>query len=454
MTVPLPNPRLWAEADSFPFWSRKASSLQLVAVRRTPDHLLDSATLSLAEAFVEHLRPQGGGRSLRDLEHLRDARWFGSNGTGVALDRLARQIAVRYLESGGGKLRLRSWAPASEVESARMSSEPPDGEIGHARRTEAWRWITLYLPADWLVAAASVEIGSSVVDGSVELCPPALRQLLERGVAETHVHAGAALGFDLLWSGLMSSAHRNLPGESLELEACAIARCVLVLALLPSPSGERRSLGAVETILRRALVDSPTGPALAAELMRVCARLAAGGTEWDRPRLAWLFNRCLARRGRVDISLDGVLSLDPIAGVAPAGHGDPERWLHEHALRYIETGSAGEDFERLYWQYVRVRNRFYHWLVCRPGTSGLQWFQRFYSRISPAKTHFEPHLVEAASLLQRRTLRLDSLEVRMSPRDKWHVVRDLVRGVAAQSLRLAKVCSDRRCTRPRWSSTF
>lgn len=57
-------------------------------------------------------------------------------------------------------------------------------------------WLTFALPDDLLLAA----VGHRGWVPSPDLLTPAVRDLLARGFAETHLHVGAALGFRTVWS--------------------------------------------------------------------------------------------------------------------------------------------------------------------------------------------------------------------------------------------------------------
>jgi hypothetical protein len=81
-----------------------------------------------------------------------------------------------------------------------------------------------------------------------------------------------------------------------------------------------------------------------------------------------------------------------------------ERWFLRQGLGFLRSmerqpnakRDPGHYFERLFWQTVRVRCQYYHAVVERPLTGGLQWFLRFYGRLGKFRYPIDPILPEAS----------------------------------------------------------
>jgi hypothetical protein len=93
-------------------------------------------------------------------------------------------------------------------------------------------------------------------------------------------------------------------------------------------------------------------------------------------------------------SLDGVWRrCGPISarlGLSTRNAG--EQWLIQKGLAYLQSkeGPTQDNvFELLFWQTIRVRCLLYRMVVQRPMTAGLQWFLRFYGRLSPLRRPLE-----------------------------------------------------------------
>ncbi|HYO79165.1 MAG TPA: hypothetical protein VE010_22060, partial [Thermoanaerobaculia bacterium] len=93
------------------------------------------------------------------------------------------------------------------------------------------------------------------------------------------------------------------------------------------------------------------------------------------------------------------------------------------------------EFQRLFWQYLRVRNIAFRHLVEQPGTSGLDWFGRHYYRISPLRAGLESTLYRRAFEVQSRGLDLGAIEIRTSPSRRWSELLRMLRDIAAQAKR-------------------
>jgi hypothetical protein len=222
------------------------------------------------------------------------------------------------------------------------------------------------------------------------------------------------------------SEGRELPARLIQ---ALLTRCVLARFLAEARDGESLE----PFVLRQLLPELKSSPLTAAfaNLLSTLQEFSAGrgihrrvGFAAVRDLYAYLSGASITAWTN-DLSESDVLRLDPLYRVlSPAEQGDASaeiRWLRL-GLAYLERqeqdSQPDERFARLFWQAVRVRTLFYRHLVQRPMTPGLQWFVRFYGRLSPTRgdlpVQFQTRLA-AATCGQGRGLR--SLEVRTSP---WH----------------------------------
>jgi hypothetical protein len=326
---------LTAAAEAFPFTAEAAHRLCTLELSRTRHILLTALTQNLAHALETWMRPRASGLSLDSLQQLRDHAWFADAPDTRPLAHLLRDLARPTLETSGGSVML-----------CRHGDLP--------ERLNHFRWLSLLLPPDLLIAALPHEPTAD----RVTLVSAHLGQVLrEHPVAETHLHLGAALSFGHLWTGLT----------------------------------------------------------------RELAEAAPRANNEPRP-------------------LAKVIAADPLARWLPhaPGRALPETRFAARAIRYLlGVGAKDKVFAQVFWQYQRVRSGLYRYLVMEPGTAGLDWFQRFYNRISPLRKALWPAAFESALALEGSCLRLGALEVRWAPDRGAAEVRESLRGVARSAQREA-----------------
>jgi hypothetical protein len=142
-------------------------------------------------------------------------------------------------------------------------------------------------------------------------------------------------------------------------------------------------------------------------------------------------------RARAYIRLTAAARVDPIEallGPRGEGHWTAEMELVARARAYLEYGATVNPprdytfFAQLFWQVMRVRVLFYRHVVQRPMTPGLQWFIRFYSRLSPARRLLtRVAQFHSAALVGGEERGLRSLEVRLAPEDSVTELRNLIK---------------------------
>lgn len=331
-------------------------------------------------------------------------------------------------------------------------------------RALRWRALSLELPADLIAAALAVRAGTPPVDrGSV--LSPLLREVLGEGaLAETHVHLGAAVRFEALWTGLVAStatervmlrpsakdsSHPALwapfaGGEP--FDRVLLSACLMRLALtrfLHRQSGEFDAEWRKIRVHWSRVLEPTLGPLGAStvddasETLRRPLRVHAPGRhrEWAA-RLRRAYRR-LSGPGRGVSNLDEFERSDPASVLFGAQQGlSAELRLLTAGVRYALEVPGDLSFANAFWQYVRIRGCLFRWLVQRPGVGGLDWFVRGFERGRPLRRGTKP--VELALALDgvAPESRLSSLEVRVAAESSAAKVRGEVRRLARTALRL------------------
>ncbi|NMO13943.1 hypothetical protein HPC49_08795 [Pyxidicoccus fallax] len=382
---------------------------------------------------------------------MREHSWFAADGEEAAgqsipLEAYLHRLATRHLEQAGATVRLRE-----------LSHDSPREAVARVSR---WRWLSLRLPPDLLIASLHSAGPHAPTTDRVSLVSAQLAHVLSQPVAETHLHEKAAFSFSQLWSSWMGWFLRQVPradatvlqghswpfgGQSAftgMLLAAAITRTLMAGYLLRLAAGQRASFA---EFCREAVERTAAGhhgrPALGDHVywcggaMRM---LLSGSGGVDLASLCHSYRRLVIRDAppRRPRTLEELYAADPIAGWF---RGVPGRVLSEtvfttHALRAIRSELVDAEFTRFFWQYQRVRCRAYDFLVLEPGTAGLDWFQRYFSRLKAFRGDMDATLFEAALEHESADLHLGALELRRTPPESWAMLCRDVQKLAEGSL--------------------
>ena len=418
---------LIAHINAFPVASQASFDIRSTYLERD-NLLLSGATLDLYRQLEDELRLRARGASIERLRQMVAATWFGDSAERVdriPLHAFLSSVAACYLRVEGDSVML----------------QPDRHRSQHARR---WRWMSLMLPSDVLIAAQAAGGEGEPVGDRVQVASRHVLSVLEHGVAATHLHAGGAFGFPALWASLMGSVgERLLDFEDLDAPG---------VGPVPFRSSERlaETLGAA-AVMRLALaafLEHRSSQSLCFDsfFSRYCARLACrfgtdaipsarifeglarardvlevgpSGDSRSGALIRYVYRALTKRRRNRPRSYDDVLRMDPIADwlpPLPQVATSEVRFLTRlfRELRLMEAKEADQDFARLVWQYVRVRCIVFRFLTEELGTSGLDWFIRHYRRISPMRTHLGGCLYEAALQLEATDVELVAFEPRFS----------------------------------------
>lgn len=415
----IPIAHVAAEVVAYPLASEAGLELGLTSL----SPLLDgkTRTADLWRRAEQDLLQAHPSIALDELVAIRDDVWF-HGGQGPALGNYLRGVAERFLESRG----------ARAVPRLALQTAGPPGPFGDGIARTFWRWLSFALPEDLLLAALDP---ASAGPRSVDAVSPLLdRRLRDKGFAEPHVHLNGCFDFGRIWVSTLRGLGENglnpgdfaNPGAALQegqdlaawLLRAAVARYTLAAFLEQRISGSDFRSFLRGTAMRR--VGERLGPGACATLIHALDDLRSGklSTVSGFSAIRFLYRSLIdARRDRFPRELDAIWDWDPIAPLMPTGGEPPEVRFVARGLQYLEEGhSLDALFAELFWQTIRIRCLFYRHLVQRPMTPGLQWFIRFFQRIKPARSLFNPRLtVHLARELCGSGRGLRSLEVRTSP---------------------------------------
>lgn len=434
---------LRAEVAAWPFASRAAFDACTLRLGQVHAGILDPATQSLADALEGHLRLRAAGLSLNALARMRDERWFGGDQTPLALADFLSRLAHEMLESRGASVGLRS-------------TLHDDGAL--CERAVAWRWLSLLLPQDLLVAALFAVQQRSPTRDCVTLGGEQLRGVLEQQVANTHLHVNAGRSFTELWGTVMHALAENEikatnfsgdralpfgpPPLYLRLLLCAaITRLILASFLqhrraLPAPGGNRLDVfwqrQGPTSCLQLGWPGGPAEPhALVLDALRMSTRDPTGA---DHGCLRVLYRKLVG-------PIRNAARADPLASWYPAGGArvSAETCLAADAIDYLTgVGSKDDSFAAAFWQYTRLRCLTFRYLTLEPYTAGLDWFRLHDERRNRFRSKRDPRALAHALALEAPDLGLQSLEARTVPGATYAHTKQLLRGFAKDALRYAQ----------------
>lgn len=428
----IPLAHLQAELVAFPLASERGLELGLTSLHPG----LEDETGDLWRSAEQALVTASPSVSVDELVAMRDDLWFRRCDPmeELPLRTYLTSVAERYLMVRGS------------VAVPRPEEDAGQGQLAECDARNNWRWLSLALPPDLLLAGLA---NKGRIPTKVDTVSPILgRRLMDDGFAEPHLHLNASLDFGRLWvntvRGLADSDRAaeafKSPGASFRegaelgawLLSASIARYVLAAFLFTSK--EQGDFSTYLQTVQDRLVDEQE-IAGAAHIVAAFEDLYRGHrpSVLDYAALRSLYRFLIdVRIGQGPEHPDDLWAWDPIeplvGGRAPV-EVTPESRFVAKALGYMKRKPEDRAFGGLFWQVVRVRCLFYRHLVQRPMTPGLQWFVRFFERLKPARSGLTPALTaRTAALLCGEGRGLRSLEVRLSPDAQFSTLYQEVRG--------------------------
>lgn len=362
---------------------------------------------------------------------------------------LIKRIAKTFLTSRNGRAAFKYWPGGQEVypHAKRLTSHPSQPDWSQelldrnfeTHRIEAWHSLLQCLPESFLLSsfAAWLTEQSGAADprrsccqvllgfgDTVQIADVLLDKVLDKGLAETHLHAGAARSFDMNWESILYDAACNKPvlarsytciyqqkmtrqlGQDRAREAL-IARVLLAECLRsgrdlsgslkhlpPDANGLCSRASFTRTVSNLLLTGSPQ-VLLSSAVTRTAPFLQSLGGRYDREYLIRL------------------LDLPRSAAFADPGFG--ERCLLAWSLLHISRNPADAAFTALFLYYLRLKNYFYRCRTQDSKESGLLYFQRYYAQSTDWGSRPADEALTGSIYAAIRDRRIQKTELRMSP---------------------------------------
>lgn len=419
---------------AWPFASEASFRIGTPALGEHIAGVLNRDTERLAAAMIQYLRPRARGTSVEVLRQVQESVWFAERRravgpTTISLAELLVGAAMQLLQFEGGRAVLQR------------------DRLGEHQATARWRWVSLALSPDLVIAARAAAGRQDPPADYVTVMPPHLWSFFdETRLANTHLHFGASVPFEVLWTNLVSRVgadpadygrlDRGGPAplgggqEFLSwLTTAALTRLVLAGYLWQWESRRQQVREDLAAYAGRVAART-RDPAL---LMRALSAMRRGTVPPAYTSMRRLLRRVAPTPRREDMRDDprGVVAhADPLSSWLGSAETLPETRFLFRAFRRLLEEPTDDQFTRTFWQYVRLRGIVYRHVVQEPGTSGLDWFTDHYNRMGPLRGRLDTAVMGTALELESRAGRLASLEVRTSPASRWAEIRTLVEQVA------------------------
>lgn len=387
----------------------------------TRDSCRGATSSALAEACVRRMRDHSRGRSLSELELIRDRVWFAAEEA-----RPQSRSAIAPLEDYAAEL-LETCADG-------RANVRPSWRESIAARVQRYRWLTLLVPWEFVVLAAR----QREPDSEGPLSRPDLLATFgpkpDGAWSNRHVHLGGAAEFVWLWTGMMTDAYRGrlrldalpddpaIPGDGTRSGLRDLLAGAAVIRLLLARLARGETYAAIQSRFGpedRRLFCTLVGEWAHGKSASSSAFGAALGpaTKLLHHRFQALLPLGWSPQIRQDdrSSIDGLHRLDPVGPLMGATDANsPEHCLLSAAWRMART-SHGSLAARLALAYVRCWAWLYRFVVQQPGVSGLAWFSRHYRRIDALAAPLTDARYDCAERIESTHLELRSLELRTTP---------------------------------------
>jgi hypothetical protein len=441
-----------AEVASFPLASIEALKHPSMALSLDPDFKSEESKELWRQAEKKFVK-QFPDVSIDEIIFVRDLLWFHDENYSVKDHPVSLSSYLYHLTSRCLKIEG-STARPDIFRYFRLKNSYQSTLTEKNQSRTFWRWITLALPQDLLMAGFSLK-GKKT--STVDTVSPLLKRVLkDKEFAETHLHLGAAIDFPLFWISaqnvladseikpdfLHSPGAQFNEGKDLGfwLIHCFLARYILAMFLANHRKGFS---GFFENLLEKECLKL-FGLCNASLLLKAlksftCGQIQPSGLMEFRAlqRMFASLTGILAKPSPKN--LDEMKTYDPVNDFMHIKTVNSEICFVSNALKYIDHQKKDHFFARMFWQVIRVRCLFYRYIVQRPMTPGLQWFFRFYERIRSLRKPLSTSvLVQKALNLSGHETGLKSLEVRCSLTNQSMDIVNGVKDAASAARNIAK----------------
>ncbi|APH21139.1 hypothetical protein CF088_12475 [Clostridium botulinum] len=350
------------------------------------------------------------------------------------------KLSKIFLSHRNGKISLKYWKTKDE--------EDILGPYSGIYKIALWNLLNRKFTIDLLVLLYLLDNGMedeyylSGYHSLVVLDDLQLEQILNKGVAETHLHLKAGINFILSWQDLMClkeekyknkeiSFYDQIIGRNIGLEnyvkAIAILRIVMSL-FLREKTDKKFSLYVIENFkelndLNKLIESLYNGENLLEKKFSYKSIYEELKMEKDikqigSPRTgSW--SEDLAQKDIIYSILNLNISED---------YSTVENIFLFRCLKHIKKSSNDLYFSKLFWQYIRVKNEVFQLKIQGNGIKGLEYFKNFYHR-STTTNYSNKETIGLVIHTQLENSNLKKLELRSGIGDEknWKNIADNMR---------------------------
>lgn len=327
-----------------------------------------------------------------------------------------RQIALSLLTYRDGVLAIRTWNNRENNVQKDLFC------LNHVfDKVEIWNMLNVYVSPDLFMALFIVEsgLGDEALYGQksyVSLPDKLLVKVLQKGLAENHLHFNAGLDYEAiwlnkvnLWNWIFSNTYISENSEIQNIEAALFRLlCAIFLSAAPSESfliwAEKFHCGAFVPLLRALY----TGENIGLDKDKVSLIIKdILNPEISRDKADYLLYEILSDRIELKTSSEFILLYD--------------------SCRYMKKCPLDTGFTRIFLQYIRIKNAFIQKVQQSNLISGLRHFRKYYHQMR--KEAFSGRNKESVMLdafrAQSKIVGLRKLEIRIVPDVKLQRLYDL-----------------------------
>lgn len=362
------------------------------------------------------------------------------------LYKLNSQIGRKFLNVKDGKIYISSQSHDEDTMKEMVIGQ------SYTQKIE-WNLLNHLLNMDSVIGAYFIEntfVSNSDMllwDASIFTTNSLLDKMLEKGMADIHMHAGAARKFSHIWLLLMNSVDNDMMLNKIKIKTyngyvifSMYIKAVAVLRLLMAVFLDKEYDATFKQFVQSFF--PLTEDVSDGEVLKICDLLHDGaelhGNDIINFNIKELFDRIVKASNitKKDVKIDNykneVLSMDILSFVfirnfiydedlkefiikgVDTGFVLPEHVLVKGCIERLDKGDTY--FNRLFWQYTRIKNIFYNYVVQQHTSGkGLEVFVPIYGRQGAIEDN--KHATSEAFYSQMNNQNIVKLELRVSPKD-------------------------------------
>lgn len=363
------------------------------------------------------------------------------------------RLTKSFITHRNGKISLKYWKNAND--------EFLFGAFEGLNKIEVWNTLSRMFCIDILVVIYLLNNNMrnpAYLNGYywlINLGDIQLDKVMERGLAETHIHISAGVNFNIMWHDLMNmnreesrielKAIWNLiddPYLEYSLRICSVTRVLLFKYLMSKRSGGLYSY--IKDYFPKHSEDPHDQEVTESLYYSLEWFIYREGAPVDTNFIK-LYKFLLK-----DLALDqqsATQSYEIIKAMSglEALHTTDENIFLFRVMEYLGGGTNGTDdrlFSKLFWQYLRIKNVVYQGVTQGNYMEGLDYFRHFFGRATSLTSNHLEHAIRN----QIYNNNLKKLEIRVSPSSNdrgQDIKRDLSRNLLVFFRTYKKILQDR-----------